>query len=292
MHTKLGTLDIIRIEELCVPFSRPEEFLVGLPNDAVDRNREALFPNFIDPASGNMIVSFHSWILRTGRHNILIDACLGNHKNRPGLPPAHQITTPYQANLSAAGLTADQIDFVFCTHLHVDHVGWNTRLENGQWVPTFRNARYLFARKEFEFWSESLNGPPVQAFQEGVIEDSILPVFSARQAELVDDGFEIGRNIVVEAAAGHSPGHAMVRARTAPRQALFCGDVVHHPLQILHPEVNSFACMHPDQSRLTRRRVLNECASDGHVLFPAHFGAPHFGRVTANGERFAFHPGL
>ena len=291
MMTQIGGLDILRIEEMYVPFNRPEEFLVGLPEGAVDRHRASLVPNHLSD-DGNLMVSFHSWVLRTGGCNILIDACLGNNKNRPGLPPAHQITTTYLDNLSAAGLTPKQIDFVFCTHLHVDHVGWNTKLENGQWVPTFPNARYLFAKKEFEFWSESLKGSSPQAFQEGVIEDSVIPIFDAKQAEIVDQGFVIDRNISVEAAPGHSPGHAMVRARTKQRQALFSGDVVHHPLQVLYPDVNSFACLDPEQSRQTRRRVLHECASEGHCLFPAHFGAPHFGRIKEDGGGFSFLPGM
>ncbi len=291
MVTKLGGLDILRIEEMCVPFNRPEEFLVGLPDGAVAEHRTAMVPNHIS-ADGNMMVSFHSWVVRTGGCNILIDACLGNHKNRPGLPPAHQITTPYLSNLAAAGLTPRQIDFVFCTHLHVDHVGWNTKLENGQWVPTFPNARYLFSKKEFDFWSEHLKSPLPQAFQEGAIEDSVIPIFDARQAELVEQGFAIDRNITVEAAPGHSPGHAMVRARTGQRQALLSGDVVHHPLQILYPDVNSFACLDPEQSRQTRRRVLRECASEGHILFPAHFGSPHFCRVNEDGDRFSYLPGM
>lgn len=291
MTTKLGGLEILRIEEMCVPFNRPEEFLVGLPPDAVEAHRSDLVPHHID-ANGLTMVSFHSWVLRAGGRHILIDACLGNHKNRPGLPPGHQIETPYLANLAAAGLRAEQIDFVFCTHLHVDHVGWNTRLENGRWVPTFPNARYLFSKREFDFWSQSLKTALPQAFQECVIEDSVIPVFEARQAELVQDGFEISPNITVESAPGHSPGHAMVRARTRERQAVFSGDVVHHPLQIFYPEVNSFACLDPAQSRQTRRRVLEECASEGHALFPAHFGAPHVCHVKNHGRGFSYHPGL
>ena len=287
----LGGIEILRVEELCVPFFPPGQYLVGLPEGAVERHRAQMQPNFIDPSTGFAIVGFHSWVVKVGNKTILVDGCLGNDKNRPGLPPAHRISTHYLENLSKLGLSVADIDFVFCTHLHVDHVGWNTRLDNGRWIPTFPKARYLFGRLEYEFWQSSLTSGSPQAFQECVIEDSVIPVVEAGQMDLVDDGFQVARNVHIESAYGHSPGHSIMRAKTRGDEAVFCGDVVHHPLQILYPEVNSFACLDAEQSRQTRRRILAECAEHGQHLFPAHFGAPHFGSVSRQGERFDFHPG-
>lgn len=288
---KIGPIEILRIEELCVPFAPPEHILPDVSSEMVGSNSNWLLPTFIDPVSKNLILSFHSWIVRTGTHTILIDSCLGNHKDRPGLPAAHQLETPYIQNLAKAGLTPSDIDVVFCTHLHIDHVGWNTRLENGAWVPTFPRARYLFSRREYEFWIKTINGRSPQAFQERVLEDSVVPIFAAGQAELVEDGFDVGKSFVVESAPGHSPGHCIARTHSGAGEAVFCGDVLHHPLQILYPEINSFACLDAELARATRLRVLSEAAAGGQLLLPAHFGAPHGGRVTTNGCGFAFHPG-
>jgi glyoxylase-like metal-dependent hydrolase (beta-lactamase superfamily II) len=178
-----------------------------------------------------------------------------------------------------------------CTHLHVDHVGWNTKLENGQWVPTFSNARYLFGRKEFEFISRLIEAPDAE-WDRGYYNDSILPVVEADQMDLVDDGYSLGDRLTLELSPGHTPGHMTIRADGKGQTGLFVGDALHHPLQIHYPEVISRFCTDPVSAVATRRRYLSECADHGHVLLPAHFGPPHFGRISRNGDAFRFHPGL
>jgi glyoxylase-like metal-dependent hydrolase (beta-lactamase superfamily II) len=177
-----------------------------------------------------------------------------------------------------------------CTHLHADHVGWNTRLRDGRWVPTFPNARYLFARREYEHWSPDIGGAEGLG-QEGVYEDSILPCVEAGLVTLVDDGYVLDDAPQVEPAPGHPAGNSVVRARDRDKIGLFTGDCMHTPLQIACPEVNSIVCDDPVQARTTRRRILAEAAEYGHLLIPAHFPCPYVGRVSAQGDAFKYHPG-
>jgi glyoxylase-like metal-dependent hydrolase (beta-lactamase superfamily II) len=178
-----------------------------------------------------------------------------------------------------------------CTHLHADHVGWNTRLVNGRWVPTFPNARYLLGRREYAYW-ETAEGPAATGFgQESVFSDSVLPCVEAGQVQFVDNGFELDDALLVEDAPGHTPGTAIIRARSRGRGGLFIGDIMHTPLQVLYPDANSRADIDPEQSRVTRKRVLSECAEHGHLLLPAHFGPPFYGRVTHDGSAYTFQPG-
>ena len=157
-------------------------------------------------------------------------------------------------------------------------------------MPTFPNAKYLFSRAEFDQW----NGMPVgsRAVNEGVIEDSVLPVIEAGQSQFVDDGYTLDEMLTVEATPGHTAGHVMIRAKGADAATgLFIGDIMHNPIQVPYPDINSGFCQDPGQARAVRRRVLSEAAEHNHLLLPAHFGTPHVGRVRRDGEAFAFIPG-
>jgi glyoxylase-like metal-dependent hydrolase (beta-lactamase superfamily II) len=286
----IGHLAIDRVEELFGPFQKPYEFFVGLPEDAIEKNIDWLAPDHYDVSSGACLQSVHSWIVRTAHHNVLIDTCCGNGKNRSGTI-IHEMNTPWIERLATKGLRPEDIDVVMCTHLHVDHVGWNTKLLDGMWVPTFPNAKYVFGRREYEFWS-SAESVANDALQKLVFEDSVLPCVESGQAQFVDDGYTVDDDLMVENAPGHTPGSIVIRAHGRGRTGLFTGDILHTALQVAYPDVNSVACQNPELSRVTRRRVLAECADRGHLLLPAHFGAPHFGRITRHGDSFRFHGGL
>jgi glyoxylase-like metal-dependent hydrolase (beta-lactamase superfamily II) len=286
----IGDLLVNRIEESCGPFWSSTDLLANLPEGAFDREMHWLAPNYFDTVSQLLNFSSHSWVVRTEHHVVLIDTCIGNDKPR-WIPDVNMMRTPYVERLAAVGLTPGDIDFVMCTHLHVDHVGWNTRLLDGRWVPTFPNARYLFGRAEFDHVTSVATAQDPGT--EGVFyNDSILPVVEADQMDLVEDGYTLDDNLVMEAAHGHTPGHMIVRAMTRGQTGLFTGDMVHHPIQIHYPDVNSRFCTDPDAAVATRRRYLSECAEHGHLLLPAHFGPPHFGRISRNGNTFRFDPGL
>ena len=233
------------------------------------------------------MMSMHSYVLRAGGRNILIDACNGNDKRR-SIPDVDRVQTPYLANLAALGLTTADIDVVLCTHLHFDHVGWNTRLQGGKWVPTFANARYLFSRRDFEYFGkQELEDAHLRAFR-----DSVLPVYEAGRAELVEADIEVHREVServwLEPAFGHSPGNFSVLAAGGGQQAIFWGDVVHHPIQMIRPEVTPSFDGDPEQARATRLRTLARAADEELVCFPAHFRDPSAGRVLRAGDRYRY----
>jgi len=239
------------------------------------------------PEKSAFMMSMHSYVLRIGGRTILIDACNGNDKHR-AIPDVNMAQTSYLANLAALGLTTDSIDLVLCTHLHFDHVGWNTRLENGRWVPTFANARYLFSRRDFEhFGKQELEDDHLRAFR-----DSVLPVYEAGRAELIEADIEVHREVServwLEPAFGHSPGNFSVLAEGAGQTAIFWGDVLHHPVQMIRPEVTPSFHGDPDKARQVRLRTLARAADEELICFPAHFRDPSAGRVLREGNAYRY----
>ena len=233
------------------------------------------------------MMSMHSYVLQHEGLTVLIDACNGDHKHR-SIPDVDRVETPYLANLAALGLGTGDIDLVLCTHLHFDHVGWNTRLLNGKWVPTFPNARYLFSRRDFEhFAKQELEDDHLRAFR-----DSVLPVYEAGRAELIDGEVsvlrEIDAGVWLEPAHGHSPGNFSVVAESAGERAIFWGDVVHHPVQLVRPDLVLPFDGDPERARQTRLRTLARAADEALVCFPAHFRDPSAGRVLRDGEVYRY----
>jgi glyoxylase-like metal-dependent hydrolase (beta-lactamase superfamily II) len=240
------------------------------------------------PEQSAFMMSMHSYVLQVDGLTVLVDACNGDHKHR-SIPDVDQLQTPFLANLAKLGLTTDDIDVVLCTHLHFDHVGWNTRLENGQWVPTFANARYLFSRRDFEhFGQQELEDDHVRAFR-----DSVLPVYEAGRAQLIEANLvvhqQIGNGVWLEPAFGHSPGNFSVLAECGGERAIFWGDVVHHPVQLVRPDLTMSFDADPAMARATRRRTIERAVDEELVCFPAHFRAPSAGRVVRDGNKYRYH---
>lgn len=180
---------------------------------------------------------------------------------------------------------------VLCTHFHVDHVGWNTKLDNGRWVPTFPNARYIFSREEYwRYAPENRAGEPPPFLD--VFEDSVLPVIQSGQAECVSGEQAVHELLTVFPAPGHTPGHIAIRAGRGQDTGIFLGDVIHNPIQIAEPDVNSAFCENATQARASRHKLLNEAAEHNQLLIPGHFCAPHVGRVKVAGKGFVFRGGL
>jgi len=185
-------------------------------------------------------------------------------------------------------MDSEEIDIVLCTHLHADYVGWNTRLVDGRWVPTFPNARYLFSRIENEIGDPRRNpAADRDALRGNAYRDSVLPVIEAGQAVLIDGDHAIDDALTIVAAPGHTPGHVALWLANVAGRALFCGDAIHHALQVHAPHWNSGFCALPNVARATRRRILEQCVEHRAPLFPGHFGAPHAARVVAAGRGFA-----
>jgi glyoxylase-like metal-dependent hydrolase (beta-lactamase superfamily II) len=293
---EIGNFHISKIIESVEPAFEMSFLLPGSNTEVVKEHSDWLFPNYIDADSGILILSFHSYLVRTPNYNILVDSCVGNDKERPGFPDMHRLNTDYLRKLQSAGVAPEEIDFVMCTHLHPDHVGWNTRMEDGRWVPTFPNARYLFGKTEFEAWekyhkeiagtADDTVPPPVSTVLSLSFNDSVLPIIEANRAIMIEDGHEVEDGFSVESAPGHAPGNFVFNLESKSDRGMLSGDLLHHPLQLVHPGWSSFFCADPLLSAQTRRQILERIADTNTVLMPAHFPTPTWGIVQSKGDGF------
>ena len=278
----IGDVRVTRIEEQMGPGFPAKDFFPEFDADSFAAEQHWLAPSYYQPESGRLMTSIHSWLLRTGSHTILVDACSGNHKPRPGMPRLDMLNTQYLDRLREAGVQPEEIDFVMCTHLHVDHVGWNTRLENGRWVPTFPNARYLFARTEFDYWTAQNEKAAVPPFI-----DSVLPVVEADKAEIVAHDFAIGDHVRILPTPGHTPGHVAFTFGKGKDDAVFSGDLVHSPLQARYHELSMKFDVDQATAATTRRGFLERYCDTGTLCCTAHFPSPSVGRIRRWGDGFA-----
>jgi glyoxylase-like metal-dependent hydrolase (beta-lactamase superfamily II) len=279
----VGEVSVTRVIESCGPGFAPEFLFPDWDTRVLEQHRALMIPACFDAAAGRFISSVHSWVVKTRHHTILIDCCGGNHKHRPELPRFHQQNHPFLARLKDAGVAPEAVDYVMCTHLHVDHCGWNTHLVEGRWVPTFPNARYVFSKEEYDHW----RGPAGrEGFNAGVYEDSVLPVVESGQAEIVDGEGAVGDGLTFRPTPGHSVGHIAIELANAGHRALFSGDIMHQPLQVFRPEWNSRFCENPAQAIASRRWLLENAAETEATVFTAHFADSSAGRVTRRGEQF------
>jgi glyoxylase-like metal-dependent hydrolase (beta-lactamase superfamily II) len=250
---------------------------------ALDADRHWLEPEFM--RGDELALSIHSTVIRLDGRVILVDACVGEHKPRPKHPAwdARQ-GTAYLAGLAALGLTRADVDIVFCTHLHADHIGWNTVLEDGRWVPTFPNARYLIGRSELTHWQDAVAREP--SHNHGSYHDSVLPVIQAGQVDLVDSDQETAHGLVVRALPGHSVGQVGISLERGGDHGVFAGDAIHHPAQLVRPDWSSRFCWDAALSRATRQDLLAAAAERGSWIIPAHFIGRVGVKVRARGEGF------
>jgi glyoxylase-like metal-dependent hydrolase (beta-lactamase superfamily II) len=282
----IGDVRVTRIEEQMGPGFPAKDFFPEFDADTFAAEQHWLAPSYFQPESGRLIASIHSWLLRTGKHTILVDACSGNHKPRPGMPRFDMLDTKYLDRLREAGVQPEEIDFVMCTHLHVDHVGWNTRLENGIWVPTFPNAKYVMSRIDHDHWAAMAKKADTDAYQINTYNDSVLPIVEAKKAEFVSGEHGMCDCLTLKPTPGHTPGQIRVDLASRGRRAIFAGDALHNPVQVPLWKWNSRFCEDLDLARKSRHTLLADCVEQGALLMPAHFAPPHAAYVKANGERF------
>lgn len=279
---------IQRIVEQETPLFDPLTFFPTLKPEVLEENRSWLEPTAVDKATGKLVLCIQSYVVRTQHHTILIDSCVGNHKPRPTHPFWDQLSSDtYMRSLASAGIALENIDFVMCTHMHVDHVGWNTRLENGRWVPTFPNARYVFSEKELAYWRGRSAETPVPW-----IDDSVLPIVEAKRAVMVRSDYQLDDDVRLEPTPGHTPDHYAVVLGRNGRAALMSGDLIHSPLQARYPELSMRADYDPDAAAKTRRRVLEHCCETGTPMCTAHFPSPSVGTLQRWDSGFRFVPGI
>jgi glyoxylase-like metal-dependent hydrolase (beta-lactamase superfamily II) len=277
MHEiKLGDVTVTRVEEMHGPIMAPSAFFPELPADAWRQHRDLLVPDHLGAGDDLVLAAMQTWLLRSEGRTILVDTGVGNDKTRPSVPMWDHLDRDFLDRLATAGVRPEDVDLVVNTHLHADHVGWNTRLVDGQWVPTFPNATYLMPRADYQ------PGTAGDAF-----EDSVVPIHEAGQAQFFQDTHVIDANLRLEAAPGHTPGSAVIKLSSGDDRALFAGDLLHTPLQLLHPEHNSCFCEDPAAARVSRRRLLGWAADAGALVLPAHFSGHSAFEVARRGDAFA-----
>jgi glyoxylase-like metal-dependent hydrolase (beta-lactamase superfamily II) len=285
----LGDVTVTRIKEYYGSVEMtPAAFFPDSPDGAWDEHRNWLAPDFWDPETNECKAAIQTWLLRSEGRTILVDTGVGNHKDRPYAPVWSRLDTEFLDNLAAAGVQPDDVDLVINTHLHIDHVGWNTRLAGRTWIPTFRGATYLMTQRDFDFWNPA-NGhqPLLGRGNQNVFEDSVAPVHEAGLTRLWDGTYRIDRNLRLDLAPGHTPGSSVLTLESGGDRALFVGDLVHTALQIVEPDTNSCFCEDPAESRATRHKLLGRAAEDNALVFPAHLGGNGAVEVERNGSSFA-----
>jgi glyoxylase-like metal-dependent hydrolase (beta-lactamase superfamily II) len=285
---RIGDITIHRVVEQEGAFFPALEFFPSLTPQLLEENLSWLAPKYID-AAGKVVLCVQSYLVRTQHHNILVDACVGNHKPRPTRPAWHMMASDrYEKNLAATGVGVGDIDYVMCTHLHADHVGWNTRLDNGRWVPTFPKAKYLFSDRELAHWTEKEKQDPAS---HPWITDSVLPVVVAKRAELVKSDHALNELVRLIPTPGHTIDHFSVHVGKAGQDALIAGDMIHSPLQARYPELGMRADHDSKQAGQSRRKVFERFCDSSTLMCTVHFPSPSTGRITRWGEGFKIGPG-
>jgi glyoxylase-like metal-dependent hydrolase (beta-lactamase superfamily II) len=284
MHTiELGHVSVTRIAHLDNWPLSPAEFFPGTDPALWHANRSWLTPAHWDPGADRVRVAVQTWLLRSAGQTIVVDTGLGVGTSRPGIAAG----ADFPAALAAVGVAPAAVDLVICTHLHADHVGWNTRVDsNGERVPTFPNAQYLFSRPDLDFFHpRALTEEPGRSA--AVFAESIEPILRAGQALIWDGSHTIDEHLRLSLAPGHTPGLGVLTLESGGDRAVFVGDLLHAPTQLLEPEVSSCFCHDPTSAARSRRQVLEWAADHAALVVPAHFGGARAVEVTRDGSRFA-----
>jgi glyoxylase-like metal-dependent hydrolase (beta-lactamase superfamily II) len=277
----IGRLRISAVVERAGP-TRPTWLLPDASPEALQPHRAWLAPHFVDDR-GRFLQSIHAFVIQAPGLTALVDTCVGNDKDRGGRAPFHMMQTGFLDDLREAGFPPESIDLVVCTHLHVDHVGWNTRREGTRWVPTFPHARHLFARREWEHWSAQGD-----ADTRRIMDDSVAPVLDAGLGDLVDMEHRVSDELWLEPTPGHTPGHVSVRLRSGDGEAVITGDLMHHPVQVAEPGWGSHFDSDPEHARETRRAFCARYADTPVAVLGTHFHDPTVGRIVRHGESWRF----
>jgi glyoxylase-like metal-dependent hydrolase (beta-lactamase superfamily II) len=278
MQWTIGRVKITKVVELeTVGHTR---FILPLAGREEIRQLPWLVPHFATE-DGRLKMSIHTLVVETPMRRIVVDTGLGNDKQHRTVPTWNDRNGPFLDDLTAAGFSPESIDTVLCTHLHVDHVGWNTRLEDGRWVPTFGKARYLFGADEYAYWRDHSTA----ADKAAIFQDSVAPIVAAGQADLVASDARICEEITLIPTPGHSPGHVSLHIRSEGEEGLLTGDVAHHPCQMAHLDWSSTADSDPRQSAETRRALFSRFADRPVLVIGGHFDAGH---IQRDGDAFKF----
>ncbi|MEZ5852394.1 MAG: MBL fold metallo-hydrolase [Hyphomicrobiaceae bacterium] len=277
---QIGDVTITSIIERDGPWRRPVDMFPSYDHAIGCEHLRTLEPEMFDPVSGKMVITYQTFVVRTPRHLVLVDTCLGENKGHPA--PMDFDTQPWLDNFKKAGLSFEEITHVFCTHLHIDHTGWNTRLVDGRWVPTFPNAKYIFHKDEYAYWEAATKqgrNPPGTVWT-----NNCLPIVEAGQALLVDNTFELDDTFTLTPTPGHSPRHVCVNIKSKGQHAVVTGDMMHHALQCREPDWSTIFDVDRAEAAISRRRFLERVCDTPTVILPIHFPSPTAGLVTPHGR--------
>jgi glyoxylase-like metal-dependent hydrolase (beta-lactamase superfamily II) len=278
---RIGEVTITKIVEL--EFTGGTRFILPQATREAVQGMEWLKPHFMND-DGRLIMSIHALVVETPSHRIVVDTCLGNDKTGRQAPHWNNRQGPFLADLAAAGYARESIGTVLCTHLHVDHVGWNTMLVDGRWVPTFPSARYLMAKSEFDYWRARPEGEERAL----IFDDSVQPVFDAGLVDLVATDHRLCEEVRLVPTLGHTPGHVSVAIESGGVRGLITGDFVHHPCQMARPDWASTADFDAAASTATRHGMFGALAGTPTLVIGTHFAGATAGRVVRDGGAFRF----
>ncbi len=275
---QIGAVKISRIVEidLPIPYSERHPFLAEASPTAL-RTMPWLYPNYVSDKD-ELKLSVHALLVDAPGLRLVVDTCIGNDRPRT-ITGGEALATAFLADLEAAGWSRESVEAVVCTHLHVDHVGWNTMLENGRWVPTFPKARYLIGKNEYAYWSGESDKE-----QQTILADSVKPVFDAGLVDLVEMDHVLSDEIRLTPTTGHTPGHVSVAIESQGERAIITGDCLHHPCQIAHPEWSPLFDYDRKASEVTRRAFVEGLADQPILVIGTHFAAPTAGRIVRDGD--------
>jgi glyoxylase-like metal-dependent hydrolase (beta-lactamase superfamily II) len=290
---RIGDITIDAVIEREGPWRRPQDFFPMYDEKVFKGHLPSMEPEVFDVASGRMLITYQTFVVRTPRHTILVDTCTGENKDHPS-PFDFPGKERWRNELFALGLSYEQIDYVFCTHLHIDHTGWNTTLRDGRWVPTFPNAKYIFHKREYAAWeaenkqAAEVPGDDRQQLLGKVFRYNCLPIVEAGQALLVDDDYALDDTVTLTPTPGHSPCHCCVNISSKGQRAVVTGDMMHHVIQCREVDWSPGVDWDPKQAAVSRRKFLSAVAETDTVILPIHFPAPTAGFVKADGDRFNY----
>lgn len=285
-----GDAVVTRIPELLIRDFKTTDLIPKWDAAIAKQHDSRMIPDCLDAARQRVVVSTHGWLVQTPRHTVIVDTAVGNGKSR-AVKAFDHLEEPWLERLAAAGVEPAAVDFVLLTHLHTDHVGWNTRLVNGRWTPTFPNARYIMPRGEQERLGRLLEEQGANTPKTAFYVDSVLPVIESGQASYVAlDGGEPVEGFVFHPTPGHSSGHMSIGLRSGEGYGFFAGDVMHHPIQVHQPDWSSVFSDSPVDGCKSRKWALNHMSDTGALVFSSHFPSSSAGRVTrrADGFEWAF----
>jgi glyoxylase-like metal-dependent hydrolase (beta-lactamase superfamily II) len=279
-----GDVTITSIIEREGPWRKPADMFPSYTEELAKHHLATLDPEVIDAATGLMNITYQTFIVKTKHHTILVDTCTGEDKGYPA--PMDFPKQRYLDEFKAAGLAFDKIDYVFCTHLHIDHCGWNTVLRNGRWVPTFPNAKYIFHKKEYAAWEQATKegkNPPGNVWTY-----NCLPIVEAGQALLVDDDYMLDDMVWLTPTPGHAPCHCCVNIKSGGKRASITGDLMHHALQTRMPDWYTIFDWNKDEGIESRWKFFKEVAGTGTYILPIHFPSPTVGLIEPLGNAFDY----